>query len=58
MMATLFQHNRVRPALQPGQSEEEGRRALMDMVEESAITFITLQMREPGRVPLVWEKRP
>jgi len=58
VMATLFQQNRVRPALRPGQSEEEGRRALMDMVEESAITFITLQMREPGRVPLVWEKRP
>ena len=57
VMATLFWQYRVRPKLQPGQSVSDGRRALMRMIDDSAIFAITLQMQQPRSVGLVWEAR-
>ncbi len=57
VVATLFCQYRVRPKLQPGQSPRDGRRALMRMIDDSAISAITLQMQRPRSVGLVWEAR-
>ena len=57
VLATLFSQYRVRPVLQEGESEAEGQRALQSMVDHSAISAITLQMREPKKRALRWEKR-
>lgn len=55
VMATFFAKHRVRPVLQPGQSEEDANRMLVGMVEGSNISAITLQMQEPRKVALRWE---
>ncbi|KAL8949084.1 MAG: hypothetical protein Q9222_004774 [Ikaeria aurantiellina] len=55
VMATLLGRCRVKPKLTNHQSEEEGRRTLMEMVDDSAITAITLQMRQPEKVALCWD---
>lgn len=55
VMATLLGQYRVKPVLEAGQSEEQGRRGLLAMVEDSAIFAITLQMNRPGKVALQWE---
>ena len=57
VLATLFQQYQVRPVLQDGESGEEGKRGLMKMVNNSAISAITLQMQEPRSRSLRWEKR-
>lgn len=57
VMATLFRQYKVRPKLHPGQNESQGESALMRMIEDSAISAITLQMRDPRKVALVWEAR-
>ena len=56
VMASLFGRHRVEPITSSGQGEEEGRKACLKMVNDSAITAITLQMRKPGSVALRWEK--
>ncbi|KAL8960528.1 MAG: hypothetical protein Q9193_002783 [Seirophora villosa] len=55
VVATLLSSYIVKPALHPGQSAEEGRKALMDMVDDSAISAITLQMLHPQEVALQWD---
>lgn len=55
VMATLLGRYRVRPVVEAGQSESDGRKALMDMVDDSAISAITLQMQQPKKVALHWE---
>ncbi|KAI4116495.1 MAG: hypothetical protein LQ345_003095 [Seirophora villosa] len=55
VVATLLSSYTVKPASHPGQSAEEGRKALMDMVDDSAISAITLQMRHPQEVALQWD---
>ncbi|KAL8727525.1 MAG: hypothetical protein Q9166_005996 [cf. Caloplaca sp. 2 TL-2023] len=55
VMATLLGRYRIKPVLEAGQSEEAGRRALMAMADDSAISAITLQMNQPGKVALHWE---
>ena len=57
VLVTLFQQNQVRTVLQDGESEEEGKRGLMKMVNNSAISAITLQMQNPRSRSLRWEKR-
>ena len=57
VLATLFSQYRVQPVLRAGESEADGQRALQSMVDNSAISAITLQMKEPRRRPLRWEKR-
>ena len=57
VLATLFSQYRVRPVLREGESEADGQRALQNMVDNSTISAITLQMREPKKRALRWEKR-
>ncbi|KAI4265812.1 MAG: hypothetical protein L6R38_009161 [Xanthoria sp. 2 TBL-2021] len=55
VVATLLGEYRVKPVLETGQTEEDGRKALLEMVDDSAIFAITLQMNQPRKVALVWE---
>ena len=57
VLASLFHKYRVGPVLKgDGENEVEARQALMRMADESAITFITLQMLEPKSRALRWWK--
>ncbi|KAL6720095.1 hypothetical protein ACLMJK_002016 [Lecanora helva] len=58
VLATLFSQYRARPILSGEEGEAVGRKALLDMVEDSSISYITLQMREPRRRGLIWERSP
>ena len=55
VLASLFQHYRARPVVENGESEADGRKALVRMVDRSAISAITLQMLEPRSRALRWE---
>lgn len=57
VLATLFSQYRVRPVLQAEESEADGQKVLQSMVDNSTISAITLQMREPKKRALWWEKR-
>ncbi|MCJ1312350.1 hypothetical protein MMC25_006024 [Agyrium rufum] len=53
-MAVLFRNTRVSPVPLEGESEENARGRLMAMVNDSAISAITLQMNHPRSVALKW----
>ncbi|KAL8671751.1 MAG: hypothetical protein Q9168_003746 [Polycauliona sp. 1 TL-2023] len=55
VLNTLLGGYRVKPALEPGQTAEDARQALLGMAEDSSIFAITLQMNRPKKVALVWE---
>ncbi|KAI4108318.1 MAG: hypothetical protein LQ339_002219 [Xanthoria mediterranea] len=55
VIATLLGKYRVKPVLEAGQTEADGRKSLLEMVDDSAIFAITLQMNQPRKVALVWE---
>ena len=57
VLAALFSQYRVRPVLRAGEMEADGQKELQNMVDNSAIFAITLQMREPRKRALRWEKR-
>ena len=57
VLASLFRRYRVRPVLEDGEGEADGRRALARMVDDSAISAITLQMLEPRGRSLRWERQ-
>jgi len=57
VVATLFREHRVRPVLKDGRSGEDGRQKLLEMVNDSAISAITLQMQKPRSVALAWSKK-
>lgn len=57
VIASLFSKAKVRPVLKNKDTREDGDRALMKMVDESAIFAITLQMKNPKAVALMWEHR-
>lgn len=57
VMATLFHNHRVAPALFEGESAERARCRLVDMVNDSAISAITLQMQHPKNASLVWTRK-
>lgn len=56
VLATLFRRWKVRPKLRRGESGEEARERVLGVVRDSEVV-ITLQMRRPGSVGLVWEER-
>ena len=58
VMASLFSRYRSEPASLMEQSPEEAKMVLQSMVEGSMISAITLQMQEPGKVAMKWERRP
>jgi len=57
VLASLFRQYRVRPVRGNGESERDGKRALLSMVNGSAISAITLQMQEPRSRSLRWVKQ-
>ena len=57
VLASLFQGYSVRPVLNDGEDEEDGRKELARMVDNSAISAITLQMLEPRSRSLRWERQ-
>ena len=56
VMATLIGSYHVKPVLIKGRTTEDGKNALLEMIDDSAISAITLQMQNPARVSLQWEK--
>lgn len=56
-IATLFRRHTVQPALLDGESPDQGKKRLARMIDDSAITAITLQMRKPKSVALVWQEK-
>lgn len=57
VMAILFRKHRVRPVLEEGETPEDGRKRVMQMANDSALTAITLQMRNPKKVSLEWFRK-
>lgn len=57
VMATLFHKHRVRPVLEAGEPFENGRKRLIQMADNSALTAITVQMRNPKSVSLRWSPK-
>ena len=57
VIAVLFSSCTVSPKRQDGESEEGAKGRLVNMIEDSGITAITLQMRRPRDVGLVWRER-
>lgn len=57
VMATLFRNHRVSPVLLKGETAERSRGRLIDMVNDSAILSITLQMKHPKKVSLLWTRK-
>jgi cytochrome P450 len=58
VLAVLFHSYRVRAVLEDGESEAKGKEVLFRMADESAISFITLQMQEPRARALRWDVQP
>ena len=56
IMATLFCEHSVRPLLLPDEDESTARQRLKNIINDSAITEITLQMKRSRMIGLVWEK--
>lgn len=54
VLATLLGEYGVEPVPQPGESMDEAREQVQVMLDDSAISAITLQIREPGKVGLRW----
>ena len=57
VMATLFQEHRVRPARLAVESAKDAQRKVLAVVDDSAISTVTLQMQQPERVSLMWSKK-
>ena len=57
VLASLFREYSVRPVLKDGEGEADGRKELARMVDNSAISAITLQMLEPRSRSLRWERQ-
>ena len=57
-LATVFQNHRVRPVGRDGGVGEDPQAKALAMVRDSAVTSITLQMRNPEAVPLAWTIEP
>jgi cytochrome P450 len=56
VIGLLFWKNRVRPALEPGETFEESSKRLLALVEDSSWN-VSMTMRHPERLKLVWEER-
>lgn len=57
VLASLFRDYHVGPVVKNGEDEADARRALVRMVDDSAISAITLQMLEPRSRSLRWERQ-
>lgn len=53
VIARLFQQNRVSPVLEDGESPIQASKRILDVVEDSSLK-VTLQMRHPENIKLIW----
>lgn len=56
VMAVLFGRHSVKPRREDGESEDQAAGRVYRMIEDSAITAVTLQMKSPRDVALIWEE--
>jgi len=56
-IAKLFHRHKVHPVLLDGESPAQAKERLVRMIDDSAMTAITLQMRRPKSVALMWQMR-
>ncbi|PSR88502.1 cytochrome P450 [Coniella lustricola] len=56
-LAVLFAQHQVKPRRNNGESDEDSRRRAAFMVADSGIQSMTLQMKHPESVALVWTQR-
>ena len=54
---TLFQKHGVMPVPKKERPLEEAQKEVVDMIDDSGITAITVQMRNPEAVAMAWNKR-
>lgn len=55
VISRLFRSHQVKPFLESGEGATEAKERLMEVVQDSKVV-ITLQMRHPEKVKLVWER--
>jgi cytochrome P450 len=55
VIARLFRRHQVKPLLEPGETVQDAKKRVLENVEDSDVV-ITLQMKHPERVKLVWEE--
>lgn len=56
VIANLFRGHRVLPERLAGESEEQARRRVLEIVDDSAVKML-LQMKDPARVGVRWTRR-
>jgi cytochrome P450 len=57
-ISTLFKNHRLRAESLAGESFEQTRKRVLDVVEDSDVGFSpTLKMRHPEKIGLIWEKK-
>lgn len=56
VIASLFRDHRVRPIMNPGETHMEAKKRILEVIEDSTLRLL-LQMRDPGRLSLAWERR-
>ena len=54
-MVKLFGRHSVRPVKEEGESERDAEKRIRAVIEDATVA-VTLQMREPERIKLKWEK--
>lgn len=55
-MATLFRNYRVQPVVKPGETLDQSRKRVLEVVKDSSVQLL-LQMRDPGSVAVTWSQR-
>lgn len=55
VISKLFRKHKVSPVLEQGETFEDAKKRIFDVVEDSSLV-ITLQMRHPEKVRLAWEE--
>lgn len=56
-LAVLLSKHRVEPLKQPGETNQQARARVMDLIENDSAPGLLLQMQHPERAPLVWKRR-
>lgn len=55
-MAALFRNHRVQPVPMMGETLDEARNRVLDVVKDSSVELL-LQMRDPNSVAVTWSRR-
>lgn len=56
VMVALFRKHRVQPVLMEGESADAGKERLRDIVNDSGLSAVTMQMRRPRAAALMWRR--